>query len=183
NGGQPIVFDVALPDTAGLSSDSLRAMRRERRDSLEDRRRGREEEIPDSLRSWDYAGRWPGGRYELHRPSDAELGGYREWPDSLSLDADPADALRIRQAEAELARLSEALPDSVTGQAPGGFAYDRLSDALRYDRVEGLSFGVGYRLRVPGVRFTNLYGTVRYGLSDDRLTGRLTLVRDAPAGR
>jgi len=183
NGGQPIVFDVALPDTAGLSSDSLRAMRRERRDSLEDRRRGREGEIPDSLRSWDYAGRWPGGRYELHRPSDAELGGYREWPDSLSLDADPADALRIRQAEAELARLSEALPDSVTGQAPGGFAYDRLSDALRYDRVEGLSFGVGYRLRVPGVRFTNLYGTVRYGLSDDRLTGRLTLVRDAPAGR
>ena len=183
NGGQPIVFDVALPDTAGRSSDSLRAMRRERRDSLEDRRRGREGQIPDSLRSWDYAGRWPGGRYELHRPSDAELGGYREWPDSLSLDADPADALRIRQAEAELARLSEALPDSVTGQAPGGFAYDRLSDALRYDRVEGLSFGVGYRLRAPGVRFTNLYGTVRYGLSDDRLTGRLTLVRDAPAGR
>ena len=35
----------------------------------------------------------------------------------------------------------------------------------------------------PGVTFANLYGTVRYGLSDDRVTGRLTLVRDAPGGR
>jgi hypothetical protein len=33
------------------------------------------------------------------------------------------------------------------------------------------------------VRFTGLYGTVRYGLSDDRVTGRLTLLRDAPGGR
>src|SRR6476620_5678053 len=39
------------------------------------------------------------------------------------------------------------------------------------------------RVRPPGIRFANLYGTVRYGLSDDRVTGRLTLVRDAPSGR
>jgi hypothetical protein len=56
-------------------------------------------------------------------------------------------------------------------------------DVLRYDRVQGLSFGVGYRVRAPGLRFTNVYGTVRYGLSDDRVTGRLSLVRDAPGGR
>ena len=62
-------------------------------------------------------------------------------------------------------------------------AYERLSDVLRYDRVQGLSFGLGYRVRVPGVRFTDLFGTVRYGLSDDRVTGRLTFVRDAPGGR
>ena len=83
----------------------------------------------------------------------------------------------------DLARLSEALPDSVTGQPAHGFAYERLSDLLRYDRVQGLSVGLGYRVRAPGLRFTNLYGTVRYGLSDDRVTGRLSLVRDAPGGR
>ena len=64
-----------------------------------------------------------------------------------------------------------------------GFAYERLSDVLRYDRVEGLSFGVGYRVRAPGLRLTDLYGTIRYGLSDDRVTGRLSLVREAPRGR
>jgi hypothetical protein len=33
------------------------------------------------------------------------------------------------------------------------------------------------------VRFANLYGTLRYGLSDERVTGRLSFVRDAPGGR
>ena len=68
NGGHPIAFAVALPDTAGLTPDSLRALRRARQDSLRAERRGRAGETADSLRSWDYADRWPGGRYELHRP-------------------------------------------------------------------------------------------------------------------
>ena len=182
NGGHPIEFAVALPDTAGLTRDSLRALRRARQDSLQAERRGRGAELADSLRSWDYAGRWPGGRYELHRPSNVTLDRYDRWPDSLSFETDPADVRRLREAEEDLARLSEALPDSVTGQARYGFAYERLSDLLRYDRVQGLSFGLGYRVRAP-LRFTNLYGTVRYGLSDDRVTGRLSLVRDAPGGR
>jgi hypothetical protein len=42
---------------------------------------------------------------------------------------------------------------------------------------------LGYRVRVPSVGFTELYGTVRYGISDERLTGRLTVLRDAPGGR
>ena len=74
-------------------------------------------------------------------------------------------------------------PDSL-GDRPGqGIAYERLRDALRYDRVQGLSLGLGYRVRIPGVDFTALYGTGRYGLSDDRVTGRLTILRDAPGGR
>ena len=183
NSGRPITFEVPLPDTTGLSPDSLRALRRARQDSLRDARGGRAGVMPDSLRSWDYADRWPGGRFELHRPSNVTLDRYRQWPDSLSLDADPADARRVREAETELARLSAQLPDSITGQRSRGIAYERLSDALRYDRVEGISFGLGYRARVPGTRFTDLYGTLRYGLSDDRVTGRLTVVRDAPGGR
>ena len=181
NGGRPIAFDLPLPDTAGLSQDSLRVLRRVRTDSLRSARR--RDEPADSLRSWDYADRWPGGRYELHRPSNVALERYDAWPDSLSMDADDADLRRLREAETELARLAETLPDSITGQASHGFAFERLSDLLRYDRVQGLSFGLGYRVRAPGVQFANVYGTVRYGLSDDRVTGRLSFVRDAPGGR
>jgi hypothetical protein len=183
NAGRPIVFDVPLPDTTGLGPDSLRALRRARQDSLRAARRGSADETADSLRSWDYADRWPGGRYELHRPSNVTLQRYDAWPDSLALDADPAELRRLREAESELARLAEALPDSITGQPSRGIAYERLSDALRYDRVQGLSIGLGYRVHVPGMRFADLYGTVRYGLSDDRVTGRLAFVRDAPGGR
>lgn len=183
NGGHSIIFNVPLPDTAGLTRDSLRALRRARQDSLQAERRGRTGETADSLRAWDHADRWPGGRYELHRPSNVTLDRYDAWPDSLSLDADPAESRRLREAEEDLARLSDALPDSVTGQAGHGVAFERLSDLLRYDRVQGLSFGLGYRVRAPGLRFANLYGTVRYGLSDDRVTGRLSLIRDAPGGR
>jgi len=73
-------------------------------------------------------------------------------------------------------------PDTLLGQQSSGVAYERLSDALRYDRVQGLSLGLGYRLGVPGMRFGNLFATVRYGLSDDRVTGRLSFVLDAPGG-
>jgi hypothetical protein len=183
NSGRPIVFDLPLPDTTGLSPDSLRALRRAREDSLEATRRGRMEDGADSLRSWDYADQWPGGRYELHRPSNVALQRYDSWPDSLRMEADPADARRLRDAETELAHLTETLPDSITGQSGRGVAYERLSDLLRYDRVQGLSFGLGYRVRAPLVRFAALYATARYGLSDDRVTGRLSFVRDAPGGR
>ena len=39
NGGRPIAFDLPLPDTAGLSQDSLRVLRRVRTDSLRSARR------------------------------------------------------------------------------------------------------------------------------------------------
>jgi hypothetical protein len=183
NSGRPIVFDLPLLDELGLSRDSVRKLRRARVDSIRAARRNQLGGRADSLRAWDYAGRWRGGRYELHRPPNATLNRYDQWPDSLSLAPDPADARRVREAEAELARLAATLPDSVTGQAARGLGYERLFDALRYDRVQGLSLGVGYRVRAPGLRFADLYGTVRYGFSDDRVTGRLTLVRDAPGGR
>lgn len=175
NTGRNIAFTLPLPDSGTVKS---KAERRARRDSLRAERRS-----GDGERSWNVAGTWPGGRYELHRPSNDSLARYAGWTDSLELESDAAEARRIRQAEVELARMSETLPDSLTGEARHGIAYERLADAVRYNRVQGLSFGLGYQVRVPGVRFTGLYGTVRYGLSDDRITGRLTLLRDAPGGR
>lgn len=181
NAGVPVAFELPLPGTVG--PDSMRALSRARRDSLKRARRGDPGSVADSARRWDYAGRWAGGRYELHRPSDAVLDRYDQWPDSLSLATDPAESRRIREAERELAKLAESLPDSLTDQPGKGIAYENLNDALRYDRVQGLSLGFGYKVRVPGVSFSALYGTVRYGLSDERVTGRLTLLRDAPGGR
>lgn len=181
NAGRPIAFELALPDIG--SPDSLRAMREARRDSVRAARRGGDRGGAGGLRSWSYADRWPGGRYELHRPSNDSLSRFERWPDSLSLDPDPAEARRAREAEVELASLAEALPDSLTGQRAHGIAYERLTDAFRYDRVQGLSLGLGYRVRAPAVSFTSLYGTMRYGFSDDRITGRLSLIRDAPGGR
>jgi hypothetical protein len=73
--------------------------------------------------------------------------------------------------------------DTVTAAPTPGLAFERLSDLLQYNRVQGLSLGIGYRLPVPGLGLTAVYGTARYGFSDERVTGRLSLVRDSPAGR
>jgi hypothetical protein len=54
---------------------------------------------------------------------------------------------------------------------------------VRYNRVQGLSLGLGYRIRVPGVSFTSAYATARYGFSDERVTGRVSVIRDAPSAR
>ena len=181
NTGRPVAFELPLP--AEGDSAGHRETREARRDSLRAERRRGDREAADSLRSWSYADRWGGGRYELHRPSNDSLGRYRGWVDSLALEPDPADARRARAAESGLARLAESLPDSLTGTRAHGIAYERLTDAFRYDRVQGFSIGLGYRLRVPGVSFAGLYGTARYGFSDDRVTGRLSVIRDAPDGR
>ncbi|HEX7336360.1 MAG TPA: hypothetical protein VF252_04045 [Gemmatimonadales bacterium] len=64
-----------------------------------------------------------------------------------------------------------------------GFDFERLSDLFQYNRVQGLSFGMGYRVSLPGLTPVQLYGTARYGVSDERVTGRLTIMRGDPARR
>ena len=99
------------------------------------------------------------------------------------LQSAPPDTASPYSSPAALHPPARADPDAIPERRAPGLAYERLSDALRYDRVQGLSLGLGYRVRMPGIRFADLYGTLRYGLSDDRITGRVTLVRDAPGGR
>jgi hypothetical protein len=72
---------------------------------------------------------------------------------------------------------------NISEQPSHGIAYERLSDLLQYNRVQGLSFGLGYQTRLPGFRSTHAYATLRYGLSDDRVTGRLTLLREVSGSR
>ena len=180
NTGRPVAFSLPVPDTA--TSDSARATRRAARDSI---RAAREREGGDSAgaRGWARAGLWAGGRYEVHRPSDDSLARYTGWTDSLTFETEAADDRRIRGVESDLATLVEQLPDDITLRKPRGFGYENVSDALQYNRVQGLSLGLGYRERVPHTDFTDLFATLRYGFSDERVTGRLSLVRDAPRGR
>jgi hypothetical protein len=79
--------------------------------------------------------------------------------------------------------LQSPQPDtSLSTSSTHGIAFERLADLLQYNRVQGLSFGLGYQVRIPGTRTTRFYGTMRYGLSDERVTGRLTLLGSAPGG-
>ena len=63
------------------------------------------------------------------------------------------------------------------------FAVEQIADVFRYNRVQGLSAGFGYRTPFFDVPFTTAFGSARFGLSDSRLYARLALIRDAPAGR
>ncbi len=171
NTGRRIAFTVPV--------DSLDP--RARRDSIRARRR--REDVSDRRRSWDVADRWTDGRYEIHRPSDDSLSRYSGWTKPLTLANPHGEDEALFAKEAMLAAASEELSGELTGQTTHSFGYERISDAVQYNRVQGLSLGLGYRVRVPATRFTSAYGTVRYGFSDQRLTGRLTLRSDAPSGR
>jgi hypothetical protein len=70
--------------------------------------------------------------------------------------------------------------DTVAAEPTRGLAFERLSDLFQYNRVQGLSLGLGYRMPVSWLGPTALYGTIRYGFSDERVTGRLSLVGDLP---
>lgn len=177
NTGRPVVFALPYPDS--LSEDSARVLRRERRDSIQAEREG-EDERPEG---WHRADLWPEGRFEIHRPPNDSLALYTGWRDSLRFDNNAEDDRRVRDAQVELARIAEELPDELTGRSAAGFGYQNLGDALQYNRVQGLSIGAGGRARLPGSDFTDVFATVRYGFSDERVTGRLAAVRDAPGGR
>ena len=128
-------------------------------------------------------GEWQGGSYEIRQPPDSVFDSYAGWTDSLRLDHDAEGDARLRSTVADLARIIEELPDDMIDRRAVSFGYERTSDALQYNRVQGLSLGVGARLSVPGMPFTDIFPTVRYGFSDQRVTGRLALVHDGPTGR
>lgn len=178
NTGRRIVFTVPDPDSA-----EAREERKQRRLEQRDARRRGERYYDDSTRTVDHAGSWGGGRYQVHRPPKDSLERYAGWTDSLTLDPDEQDDIRIREAEAEVALLAEGLSEEMTGIRRKGIAYERFADILRFNRVQGLSVGLGYQVKVPGMSFTDLMGTVRFGIADARLNARLSLTRDAPGGK
>ena len=174
NRGLRLAFNLPVDDSA--SADSARG------DSATRRRGSRR--MDDSLGGRAYAGHLEGGgRYEVRIPPKDTLARYAGWTDSLVMDEAGDDRADLRQIESRLATMAESLPRAMTGSRGAGFALEHLADAFRYDRTEGLALGFGWRAPIPGVAFTSVYGAARYGLSDDRITGRADLVREAPGGR
>ncbi len=123
-----------------------------------------------------------GGRYEIHRPPQDSMRHYAGWGDSLKLGDDPGEQRQLQQAMSDLAHIAEGLPREMTGRPGAGFAWEKIADVLRYNRVEGTTLSIGERIPAP-VAFTDLYGTLRYGFADERVMARVSAVRDAPAGR
>lgn len=178
NTGDPVPFRIAL-DTATLTTEQRRA----RRDSLaRERRDPRNIPDPDRARTW--SGRLSdGGRFEMRRPPLDSMRAYDAWGDSLDFDLTAAEARRLRESLADLERLAARLPGRMTGRPATGLGYQQLADILRYNRVQGVSVGAGYQIRIPGAAFTQLFATARYGASDRRGNARIALSHDAPAGR
>jgi hypothetical protein len=77
--------------------------------------------------------------------------------------------------------LQSPQPDTSYNSPAPGIAFERASDLLQYNRVQGLSLGLGYQVPVSGSA-ARLHATVRYGLSDERVTGRLSVLLNAGAG-
>jgi len=72
--------------------------------------------------------------------------------------------------------LQSPSPDTSLSTSPAGIAFERTSDLLQYNRVQGLSFGLGYRMPLPGSKSAMAYATVRYGISDERVTARVSVL-------
>lgn len=178
NTGTSVVFDLPFPD-----STKQKELRRERRDSLREERRGDTHRRGEEIKALEYAGYWKGGRYQVRRPPGDSLRAYNAWGDSLELDLSPADEKQFREAQAEVERLAEGLDGRMTGRPRLAFEFERLADIFRYNRVSGASLGASYRWRVPAMPFTSVYPNLRYGFSDGRILGGVSAVRDAPGGR
>jgi hypothetical protein len=188
NTGRAIVFRLP-PVHSKAEADSLELARWNARQADRKARKAAGEKVVEDTLEWrtrsrDVPGVWGnGGHYEVHIPPIDSLDHFGGWTDSLQLDASADDDKNQRDLMADLAGLAEHLPDSLTGRRPSMFAVEQIADLLRYNRVQGLSLGFGYRTPFFHVPFTTAFGSARFGLSDTRLYARGAIVRDAPTGR
>ncbi len=124
---------------------------------------------------------WANGRWEIEVPPvDTLLSS--PWDEEFKLEFDRREQLRFREALVDLAELSEGLPSQWVGRLQHGVAWERFSDIVRFNRVQGMSLGMGYQVRF-GLDFTTLHATARFGLGDLRPTASVVWRRDGPAGR
>ena len=171
NTDAPIVFDVPLDAWT---------------DSTEERRycpRCGEDNGRRNAETVGYArtGSWDQGRWEMVLPPADSLDAYA-WRDSLSLTVDAATEAHLRQSVADLARMKEELPPDLLLRRRFGLAWETAADIARFNRVQGVSLGLGFNLR-PRIPFTTVTLSGRFGFSDTRVTGSVLWRRDAPSGQ
>ena len=185
NTGAPVPFQVALPPELN-DPDSIVALLHARRDSIREERRERRRaggELAEDELPRDEVGRWNEGRFEIHRVPGDSLRSYAAWGDSLTLSDDPVADRELRQVQTDLERLAVDLPSDLTGRKTHGFTWDRIVETLRYNRVQGAAPRLGYQFQLPGDGFTTVRSEIRFGFSDYRVTGGVTIVREAPGAR
>lgn len=108
----------------------------------------------------------------LRRPGDSAA----PWPapfDSVMAEAGPA------ASEADLATARAEVARAIAGRMAGGArppkaAARRLSDVIRYNRVQGVAVGAGMRVESRELR-VSMRSKVGVGLADGRVTGGLDL--------
>lgn len=127
------------------------------------------------------SGYWTDGRWEMEVPPTDTLLSY-EWDTDFRISLDQDEERHFRESLVTLAKLSEELPAEWVGRSQYGIVWERFSDIVRFNRVQGVSLGLGYQVR-PGFAFTNVYATARFGIGDLRPTGSLMWRRDGPGGR
>lgn len=178
NTGRAVAFDAAFADSTRVRD------RASRRDSAATAgTRELENVVVDSTLRRDATGYLSrGGRYQIHRPPLDSLAAYTGWTDSLEFEGTDADRARLREALSDVATMAENIDPELTGRAGAGFAWEKISEIVRYNRVQGTTLSVTGRSRGP-FAFTDLYGTARFGFADNRLMATGTMVRDAPSGR
>jgi hypothetical protein len=125
-------------------------------------------------------GLWADGRWEMEVPPTDTLLSYA-WDTDFQISLDQEEERHFRESLVSLAKLSEELPAEWVGRSPYGLAWERFSDIARFNRVQGLSLGVGYQVR-PGPAFTTVHAGARFGIGDRRPTASLAWRRDGPGG-
>jgi hypothetical protein len=140
-----------------------------------------DEDAERRQRGYYRAGTWRDGHWEMDVPPADSLVAF-EWDSELDTSYDAEEEKRLRQTFAELSELSEELPPEWLGRRRFGLAWESVADIVRFNRVQGLSLGMGYEVRT-NVKFTSILLAGRFGLSDKRLTGSATWRRDGPGGR
>jgi hypothetical protein len=124
---------------------------------------------------------WRDGRWEVSVPPRDSVAAY-DWPDELATEMDPAAEARLAETIAELAALEDRLPSEWTNRRRFRLAWEKVSEVVRFNRVQGLSLGAGIEIR-PRIPHTSLLLGGRMGLSDLRPLGSVTVRHDGPGGR
>jgi len=189
NTNPPIAFEVPREQLTGDEDDGKIVVRVRAGEPLEPEPTGVEEDLDvDRLaqharEEYGYvrAGNWRDGRWEMSVPPADSLVAF-SWSGELDTSYDESEERHLRETFAELSELSEELPAEWTGRRRWGIAYESVSEIVRFNRVQGLSVGAGYEMR-PGIKFASLLFAGRFGLSDKRPTGSVTLRHDGPEGR
>ena len=171
NTGVPVVF-TQEPDSGRSTKTRIHDGGTPERDSVRSRR---------ATYGYTRTGSSSSVRWEITVPPRDSLHA-APWPDSLASDLDPADRDRVERFIADIETMAERLPGQWMGRPPVQLAWAELADIVRFNRVQGVSFGGGVALR-PGVPFTSVLLGARFGTADQRVTGHAMWQRDAPPGR